>query len=211
MHKKKNCEKQGEKHTVWYSVSGENIHHENSRTFCSALLTGANAAGFLSGIISALLSALSWMSGLLSLTACSPARVMFLQKSTVTLCRLCPCRAAPSRLLSVMREQFSRCRQRSFLQLCSMGSTSWSVTCPQPERANDKRLGHLRDIEWSQSWRKEGFSFIFSHAWGQSVACAEGLGCLKKDYPSKQRCLVCSYTVFWQILFSVESENSEGA
>lgn len=133
--------------SLWWKHS----HHDSSRAFCSAPLTGANASGSLSGIISALLTALSWMSGLLSLTACSPARVTFLQKSTVTLCRPCPWCAAPFRLLSVMRAQFSRCRQRSFLQLCRTGSTSWSVTCPQPERVNDKRLGHLTDRERSQS------------------------------------------------------------
>lgn len=146
---KKSVEKVGKTHSVIFGSSGKQIHHENRSTFGRALLIGANASGFLSGIISALLTALSWMSGLLSLTACSPAWVMFRQKSTVTLCKLCPWRAAPSRLPSVTREQFSRCRRRSFLQPCSTGSKSWSETCPQPERVNDRRLGHLRGTEHS--------------------------------------------------------------
>lgn len=123
----------------------KHFHHENSRTFCSALLSGTISSGFLSGNISALLSALSWIPGLFSLTACSPAWVMFLQKSTLTSSRLSPCATTPSRLQSVMREQFSRWRQRSFLQLCSMESTSWSWMCPQPDRVSESRFGHLWD------------------------------------------------------------------
>lgn len=121
------------------------FHHENSRTFCSALLSGTISSGFLSGIISALLSALSWIPGLFSLTACSPAWVMFLQKSTLTSSKLSPCVTTPSRLQSVMREQFSRRRQRSFLQLCNMASTSWSWMCPHPDRVSESRFGHLSD------------------------------------------------------------------
>lgn len=146
---KNSVQKVWKTHSVIFGSSWKQIHHENSSPFCRALLIGANASGFLSGIISALLTALSWTSGLLSLTSFSPAWVMFLQKSTVTLCKLRPWRAAPSRLPSVTREQFSRCRRRSFLQLCSTGTKSWSVTCPQPERVNDRRLGHLRGREHS--------------------------------------------------------------
>lgn len=119
------------------------FHQENCRSFCSVLLSGTFSSGLLSGIMSALLSALSWMFGLFSLTACRPAWVMFLQKSTFTSSRLSPWAATPSRLQSVMRTQFSKWRQLSFLQLCSIEITSWSVMCPQPDRVSERRLGHL--------------------------------------------------------------------
>lgn len=117
--------------------------HETMRTFCSALLRDAATSGFLSGIISTLMSALSWTLGLLSLTACRPSRLMFLQKSTLTSSRLPPCAAAPRRQPSVMRTQFSRWRRRSFLQLRRTEMTSWSVTWPHPDRLSESRLGHL--------------------------------------------------------------------
>lgn len=132
----------------------ECLPHDNS--FCSAILSGTVPSGFLSGIIYALRSALSWMLGLFSLTACSPARVMFLQKSTFTSCRLSPWATTPLRLPSVIRTQFSRWRQRSFLQLCSMEITSWSVMCPHPARVSESRLGHLWDTDqWVTPYRED--------------------------------------------------------
>lgn len=116
---------------------------ENCRTFCRVLLSVTLSSGLLSGIISALLSALRRMHGLFSLTPCRPAWVMFLQKSTFTSSRLSPWATTPSRQQSVMRKQFSRWRQHSFLQLCSTEITSWSVMCPQPDRIKESRLGHL--------------------------------------------------------------------
>lgn len=168
------------KGSVW-----KRFPHENSRSFCSAPLSGTIPSGFLSGIISALLSALSRMLGLFSLTACSPAWVMFLQKSTFTSSRLSPWATTPSRLQSVMRTQFSRWRQRSFLQLCSVEITSWSVMCPHPARLSDSRLGHLWDTQqWVTLLNKErankcfnrSTSVIFTHhhAFGHIVVCMEG-------------------------------------
>lgn len=126
-----------------YEGLWKHFHQENCRTFCSVLLSITLSSGLLSGIISALLSALRRMSGLLLLTACRPAWVMFLQKSTFTSSRLSPWATTPSRLQSVMRTQFSRWRQHSFLQLRSVEVTSWSVMCPQPDRVKESRLGHL--------------------------------------------------------------------
>lgn len=117
--------------------------HESNRSFCSALRRVAMTSGFLSGIISALLSALSWTLGLLSMTARRPSWLTFLQKSTLTSSRLSPCATTPCRQWSVMRAQFSRWRRRSFLQLRRMEITSWSVMCPHPDRLSESRLGHL--------------------------------------------------------------------
>lgn len=119
------------------------VSQENSRTFCKVLLSCSLSSGLLSGIMPALLSALSWMAGLLSLTACSPAWVTLRQKSTCTSVRSAPCSTTACRTLSLMRTQFSRRRLRSLLQLCSTAITSWSVMCPQPDRVRESRLGHL--------------------------------------------------------------------
>lgn len=116
---------------------------EKCRNFCSDFLRGAFSSGSLSGIISALLSALSRMAGLISLQLCSPACVMFLQKSTFTSSRLSPCASTPCRQQSVMRTQFSRWSLRSLLQHCSTEITSWSVMCAQPDSVSECRLGHL--------------------------------------------------------------------
>lgn len=127
------------------------------RNFCSALLSGSFSSGLLSGIISALRSALSWMTGLISLQLCSPALVMFLQKSTLTSSRLSPCSATPCRLWSVMRTQFSSRRLRSFLHFCSTATKSWSVMCAQPDNVRVRRLGHLQHRQQSQC-----FFFLYS-------------------------------------------------
>lgn len=131
-------------------VGGRRSAQENCRTFCSALLSCTFSSGLLSGIMPALLSALSWMSGLIFLQSCSPACVMFLQKSTFTTSRLVPCVTTHCRLQSVMRTQFSRWRLRNFLQLCSTEIRSWSVMCAQPDRVSESRLGHM----WQTRARK---------------------------------------------------------
>lgn len=141
--------------TVTNTLAQQELHfpHETRRTFRSALPRDAVTSGFLSGIISTLMSALSCTLGLVSRTACRPSRLMFLQKSTLTSSRLPPCSAAPRRQPSVMRTQFSRWRRRSLRQLRTTETTSWSVTWPQPDRLSESRLGHLLGDRqrWSQT------------------------------------------------------------
>ncbi len=157
----------------------KHFRQENSRCFGNVLLSGILSSGLLSGIMSALLSELSRMPGLLSLMACSPAWVMFLQKSTVSFSRLCPWAATPCRLQSVMRTQFSRWRLRSLLQLCSTEITSRSVMWPQPDRVSESRLGHLWHKQqsvtsstkdrssthtcWEYNYYKDLFCVILTH------------------------------------------------
>lgn len=135
----------------WWCFIWTDCYQEKCRTFCNVLLSGTLSSGLLSGIMSALLSALRQRLGLLCLTASSPAWVMFLQKSTFISSRLTPWATTPSRPRSVMRTQFSRWRKRSFLQLHSTEITSWSVMCPQPDRARERRLGHLRHKQQSET------------------------------------------------------------
>lgn len=117
---------------------------EKIRNFCRALLICVFSSGLLSGIISALCSALKCISGLFSLTSCSPAWVTLRQKSTLTSARLCPGSTTACRMESVIREQFSRLRLRRPLQLRSTLMTLSSVMWPHPERVRESKFGHLR-------------------------------------------------------------------
>lgn len=128
---------------------------ENIKNFCRALLICVFSSGLLSGIISALCNALRCTSGLLSLTSCSPPLVTLRQKSTLTSVRLWPWSTTAWRRESVIREQFSRLRLRSILQLFSMLITSRSVMCPHPDRVSESRFGHL-----NQQHKKKNFVML---------------------------------------------------
>lgn len=117
---------------------------EKIRTFGSALLMCSFSSGWMSGIIPALLSAASWTPGLFSLQVCNPVCVTFLQKSTLTSCRLPPWVTTACSTASVTRQQFSRHSRCSRLQLRSTLITSSSVMCPQPDRVRDSKFGHLK-------------------------------------------------------------------
>lgn len=176
----------------FHVVHVKHFPQENSRTFCSVLLRGTFSTGLLSGIISALLSALSWMLGLFSLIACSPSWVTFLQKSTLTSSRLSPWATTPScRLQSVMRTQFSRCRRHSFLQLCSTEITSWSVMCPQPDRVSWSRLGHLCAHTMVVTLRT---NYRFAHTWWWSTSAGPVF-----SHPYSSLLRLC-YTAEWVCL-----------
>lgn len=117
---------------------------EKTMTFCNALLMCSFSPGSMSGIICALRSATSRTAGLFSLQVCRPVCVTFLQKSTLTSCRLPPWVTTACSTASVTRQQFSRHSRCSRLQQRSTLITSSSLMCPQPERVRDSKFGHLK-------------------------------------------------------------------
>lgn len=92
----------------------------------------------------ALLSALSVRDGRIFWTRCTPAAVMFLQKSTCRVCKESAWKATASRVWSVIRTQFSNWRVRRPRQLLRSSTMESSVTWPHPESFRDRRLGHLK-------------------------------------------------------------------
>lgn len=148
---------------LWFHRSQKTSHlpipilgfQEKIRAFCSALLMCSFSSGWVSGIIPALRSATSWTPGLLSLQVCSPVCVIFLQKSTLTSCKLPPWVITASSTASVTRQQFSRHSRCRRLQLCSTLITSPSVMCPQSDRVRDSKFGHLKSERKDSHIRNE--------------------------------------------------------
>lgn len=92
----------------------------------------------------ALLSARRVRDGRIFWTRCTPAAVMFLQKSTCRVFRESAWRATASRVRSVIRTQFSNWSVRRPGQLLRSSTTESSVTWPHPDSFRDSKLGDLK-------------------------------------------------------------------